>query len=119
MIFPSPYTPEWNPIEPCWSKLKEFLPARAASTRDTLEAAVADAMGTITALFLYMHASVAPRPRAVIMRGTKESVQHTAASVNAGAPPIAAATAHPPDSGQEPKRRMRGDRSLTFRVAAP
>jgi transposase len=48
VIFLPPYTPEWNPIEPCWSKLKEFLRACAASTRDTLEAAVADAMETIT-----------------------------------------------------------------------
>jgi transposase len=49
VIFLPPYTPEWNPIEPCWSKMKEFLRSRAASTRDALEAAVADAMDTITA----------------------------------------------------------------------
>ena len=49
VIFLPPYTPEWNPIEPCWSKMKEFLRSRAASTRDTLEAAVADAMDSITA----------------------------------------------------------------------
>lgn len=48
VIFLPPYTPEWNPIEPCWSKMKEFLRSRAATTRDTLEAAVADAMNTIT-----------------------------------------------------------------------
>lgn len=48
VIFLPPYTPEWNPIEPCWSKMKEFLRSRAAATRDTLEAAVADAMNTVT-----------------------------------------------------------------------
>lgn len=49
VIFLPPYTPEWNPIEPCWSKMKEFLRSRAANTRDALEAAVADAIETITA----------------------------------------------------------------------
>ena len=49
MIFLPPYTPEWNPIEPCWSKMKEFLRSRAAGTRNALEAAVADSMETVTA----------------------------------------------------------------------
>ena len=49
VIFLPRYTPEWNPIEPCWSKMKEFLRARAARTRETLEAAVGDAMETVTA----------------------------------------------------------------------
>ena len=49
VIFLPRYTPEWNPIEPCWSKMKEFLRSRAASTRGALEAAVADAMETVTA----------------------------------------------------------------------
>lgn len=48
VIFLPPYTPEWNPIEPCWSKMKEFLRSRATTTRGALEAAVADAMETIT-----------------------------------------------------------------------
>jgi len=48
VIFLPPYTPEFNPIEPCWSKMKEFLRSRAVTTRDALEAAVADAMETIT-----------------------------------------------------------------------
>ena len=48
VIFLPPYTPEWNPIEPCWSKMKEFLRSRAATTRDALEAAVADAMEAVT-----------------------------------------------------------------------
>src|SRR4051794_29185559 len=49
VIFLPPYTPEWNPIEPCWSKIKEFLRSRAARTLETLESAVADAMDTVSA----------------------------------------------------------------------
>ena len=49
VILLPPYTPEWNPIEPCWSKMKEFLRARAARTLETLEAAVADAMKAVSA----------------------------------------------------------------------
>ena len=48
MLLP-PYTPEWNPIEPCWSKMKEFLRARAARTREALETAVVDAMDAVSA----------------------------------------------------------------------
>lgn len=44
-----PYTPEWNPIEPCWSKIKEFLRSRAARTLETLETAVVDAMNAVSA----------------------------------------------------------------------
>lgn len=65
VIFLPRYTPEWNPIEPCWSKMKEFLRSRAATTRQTLEAAVSDAMDTITAQdargwFRYAGYKVAP-----------------------------------------------------------
>lgn len=49
VILLPPYTPEWNPIEACWSKMKEFLRARAARTLETLEAAVADAMEAVSA----------------------------------------------------------------------
>ncbi|HEX6368472.1 MAG TPA: IS630 family transposase [Longimicrobium sp.] len=49
VIFLPPYTPEWNPIEPCWRKMKEFLRSRATGTHNALEAAVADAMETVTA----------------------------------------------------------------------
>jgi hypothetical protein len=48
MLLP-PYTPEWNPIEHCWSKMKGFLRSRAARTRETLETAVADAMDAVSA----------------------------------------------------------------------
>jgi transposase len=48
VILLPPYTPEWNPIEPCWSKIKEFLRSRAARTLETLETAVVDAMDAVS-----------------------------------------------------------------------
>lgn len=49
VILLPPYTPEWNPIEPCWSKMKEFLRSRAARTLEALESAVVDAMDAVSA----------------------------------------------------------------------
>jgi transposase len=43
-----PYAPDLNPIEPRWSKLKAFLRAAKARTREALDAAVASALATIT-----------------------------------------------------------------------
>ncbi|NEP75884.1 MAG: hypothetical protein F6K25_30505 [Okeania sp. SIO2G4] len=34
MLYLSPYSPEFNPIENCWSKIKEYLRGVAARTRD-------------------------------------------------------------------------------------
>jgi transposase len=42
------YSPDLNPIELAWSKLKTHLRARAARTRDTLERAIPDALATVT-----------------------------------------------------------------------
>ena len=42
------YSPDMNPIEPAWSKLKTHLRAKAARTRDALERAIPDALATIT-----------------------------------------------------------------------
>jgi transposase len=42
------YSPDLNPIEPCWSKLKTRLRARAARTLATLEAELGPALATIT-----------------------------------------------------------------------
>jgi transposase len=44
-----PYSPDFNPIEQCWSKVKEFLPAAAARTSEALEQAIAQAFARITA----------------------------------------------------------------------
>jgi transposase len=42
-------SPDLNPIEPCWSKLKTRLRARAARTLDALDAELGPALATITA----------------------------------------------------------------------
>jgi transposase len=42
------YSPDLNPIEPCWSKLKQRLRARAARTLEALEAELGPALATIT-----------------------------------------------------------------------
>ena len=43
------YSPDLNPIEPCWSKLKTLLRAKAARTLDALDAELGPALATITA----------------------------------------------------------------------
>lgn len=42
------YSPDMNPIEPAWSKLKTNLRAKAARTRDALEQAIPHALTTVT-----------------------------------------------------------------------
>jgi transposase len=42
------YSPDLNPIERCWSKLKTFLRAVKARTREALDAAVSRALATVT-----------------------------------------------------------------------
>ena len=44
-----PYSPDLDPIEPCWSKLKGRPRAGAARSLDTLDAALGPALATITA----------------------------------------------------------------------
>jgi transposase len=48
LLFLPPYSPDFNPIEPCWAKIKEGL--RAAKTRavDLLEKAVATVIAAVT-----------------------------------------------------------------------
>ena len=43
------YSPDLNPIEPCWSKLKAKLRAKAARSLEALEAELGPALATITA----------------------------------------------------------------------
>ena len=43
-----PYSPDLNPIEMAFAKLKALLRAAAARTVDTLQTAIADALGAIT-----------------------------------------------------------------------
>lgn len=44
-----PYSPDMNPSERCWSKLKEILRSLAARTRDALDDAISYAMRCIDA----------------------------------------------------------------------
>jgi len=48
LLFLPPYSPDYNPIERCWSKLKTFLRAAKARTREKLEKALACAIGQVT-----------------------------------------------------------------------
>ena len=43
-----PYSPDWNPIEPMWSKVKSAVRRAAARTFDALVDAVGDALRSVT-----------------------------------------------------------------------
>jgi transposase len=43
------YSPEFNPIEECWSKLKAWLRKRAARTLEALQEAITEAIQQVTA----------------------------------------------------------------------
>ena len=47
--FLPPYSPDLNPIEKMWSKVKAFLRKACARTQEALYQAIADALATITA----------------------------------------------------------------------
>jgi transposase len=49
VLFLPPYSPEYNPIEKAWAKLKDLLRRAHTITRDTFDSAVASAMAAITA----------------------------------------------------------------------
>lgn len=44
-----PYSPDFNPIEQCWRKVKQKLRSLKARSRDALEQAISEAIATITA----------------------------------------------------------------------
>jgi transposase len=48
LLFLPPYSPDFNPIELAFSKLKTALRATGARTRDDLDRAITVALGTIT-----------------------------------------------------------------------
>lgn len=48
VMFLPPYSPDLNPIEPCWAKLKQLLKKFEALTVATLDAAIARAVELIT-----------------------------------------------------------------------
>lgn len=48
ILFLPPYSPEFNPIEKVWAKLKDIVRRLPSKTRDAFDAAVAVAMDAIT-----------------------------------------------------------------------
>lgn len=48
VVYLSPYSPEFNPIENCWSKIKEFLRSVGARSREALDTAISDPIAPIT-----------------------------------------------------------------------
>lgn len=48
LLYLPPYSPDMNPIEKAWAKLKESLRAAQARTREVLEQAIADGLKRIT-----------------------------------------------------------------------
>lgn len=48
VLFLPPYSPEFNPIEKAWGKIKAVLRRLSTLTRDAFDAAVATAMKAIT-----------------------------------------------------------------------
>lgn len=48
LLYLPPYSPDLNPIEKAWSKLKQFLRTAKARTTEALDQAIADALTTIT-----------------------------------------------------------------------
>jgi transposase len=43
-----PYSPDFNPVEKCWSKIKTYLRKAKAHIREALEAALKEALLTIS-----------------------------------------------------------------------
>ena len=48
LLYLPPYSPDFNPIEQCWSKVKLILRTLKARTAEALEQAVAQALAAIT-----------------------------------------------------------------------
>ena len=48
IVYLSPYSAEFNPIENCWSKIKEYLRGVASRTREALEIPLIEAIEQVT-----------------------------------------------------------------------
>ena len=48
LLYLPPYSPDLNPIEKAWAKLKQLLRSAQARSKDALEIAIADAFKLIT-----------------------------------------------------------------------
>lgn len=49
LLYLPPYSPDLNPIEKAWAKLKQLLRSAQARSKDALEQAIADSLKLITA----------------------------------------------------------------------
>jgi len=49
LLYLPPYSPDLNPIEKAWFKLKQFLRTAKARTAEALDQAISEALKTITA----------------------------------------------------------------------
>jgi transposase len=48
LLYLPPYSPDFNPIEQAWSKIKQQLRSAKARTVETLESAIEDALAAVT-----------------------------------------------------------------------
>jgi transposase len=48
MWFLPPYSPDFNPIEKMWSKIKAYLRKACVRTQESLYQVIAGALGTVT-----------------------------------------------------------------------
>ena len=63
LIYLPPYSPDWSPIEPCWSAIKTRLRGMKARNRDTLNKALTKIVNTISncsARAWFAHCGYAP-----------------------------------------------------------
>ena len=49
LLYLPPYSPDLNPIEKAWAKLKQLLPAAKARTKEALDQAIAQLLPLLTA----------------------------------------------------------------------
>jgi transposase len=48
VLWLSPYSPDFSPIEQCWSKIKSYLCGAKARTINELDKALSQAIGLVT-----------------------------------------------------------------------
>lgn len=48
LVYLSPYSPDFNPIENCWSKLKAYLRKMEVRTREALDEAITEVLNLLT-----------------------------------------------------------------------
>ena len=48
LLYLPPYSPDFNPIEQAWSKIKQYLRSAKARTIEALDQAIAEALAAIT-----------------------------------------------------------------------